>query len=117
MDIQSSRLANDVRLIQLSGRMDMKGVESIDLKFTALSSTEKAGVVVDFSQVDFLSSIGIRLLLTNARALQMRGGKMALLNPTPLVAEVLQTSGVDQWIPIFADLDAASSAVLAALQA
>ncbi len=105
MEINYSVLKNGVKLIQLAGRMDMKGVESIDLKFTAYASSEKAGVVVDLAQVSFLASIAIRLLLTNARALQARGGKLALLNPDPLVAQVLSTSGVDKMIPVFADLE------------
>lgn len=117
MEINYSVLKNGVKLIQLTGRMDMKGVESIDLKFTAYATSEKAGVVVDLAQVSFLASIAIRLLLTNARALQARGGKLALLNPDSLVAQVLSTSGVDKMIPVFADLEAACAHVLAGIQA
>ena len=116
MNIQLSELENGIKVIRLEGRMDMKGVESIDLKFNSYASTEKSGIVVDLSQVDFLSSAGIRLLLTNARAVQMRGGKMALLKPTFMVAEILATSGVEQWIPSYDHLEAACSAVLAEIK-
>jgi anti-anti-sigma factor len=66
---------------------------------------------VDLSQVPFLASIGIRILLTNARVLRQRGGRMALLNPQSMVEEVLKVTGIESIIPIFHDLEAASAAL------
>ncbi len=81
MQVQTSILDNDVKLIQLDGRLDLQGVMEVELKFTAYAASEKAGVVVDLSQVPFLASIGLRMLLTSAKAVQKRGGKMVLLIP------------------------------------
>ena len=91
----------------LSGRMDVAGAESIDQAFTSLAASHKAAVIVDLSEVDFLASIGIRTLLTSAKAQARRGGRLVLMNPQPMVASVLATAGVDTLIPIFADLEAA----------
>jgi len=111
MQITLSILENGVKLILLNGRLDMQGTGEIELKFTAYAATQKAGVVVDLSQVSFLASIGIRLLLTSARAVQQRGGKMALLNPISSVADVLAISGIRTIIPVFYNLDEACTEV------
>lgn len=114
MQINMTRLENGVKLITLDGRLDMQGVNEIDMKFTGLVSTEKAGVVVDLSGVPYLASIGIRSLLMNAKALNARGGKLVLLRPVPFVEDVLKTTGIAGIIPVFQELDAACTAALSA---
>ena len=93
--------------LTLSGRLDVAGAQAIDQAFTAQAASHKAAVIVDLSQVDFLASIGIRTLLTSAKAQAHRGGRLVLLKPQPMVERVLATAGVDTLIPIFDDLDAA----------
>src|SRR5262245_53161527 len=84
----------------LKGRLDIAGTQSVDLKFTAYTSTTREHVMVDLSEVDFISSIGMRLLATNAKALQAKGAKMILVNPQRVVADSLRMAGMDDLIPI-----------------
>ena len=93
--------------LYLNGRMDVAGTESIDQAFTSQAASHKAAVIVDLSEVGFLASIGIRTLLTSAKAQAHRGGRVVLLSPQPMVESVLATAGVDTLIPIFRELDAA----------
>lgn len=112
MRIEHRVLDNGVTLITLDGRLDMQGTQEIDLRFTALTATSKAAIVVDLSQVGFIASIGMRTLLSNAKALGKRGGKMVLYNPVPLVRETLATAGIDALIPMYDDYDQACAAAL-----
>ncbi len=116
MQVKLLILENGVKHIILDGRLDMQGVMEVELKFTAYASSEKAGVIADLSSVPFLASIGIRMLISSAKAVQNRGGKMVLLNPVPLVADVLTTTGISAIIPIFDDLDAACASVLSGMK-
>ena len=116
MQVKSSILDNGVKHIILDGRLDMQGVREVELKFTAYASSEKAGVVVDLSSVPFLASIGIGMLISSAKAVQNRGGKMVLLNPVPMVADLLTMMGINEIIPIFDDLDAACAGLLAGMK-
>ncbi len=111
MHLQTQELNDGITKINLAGRMDNAGVQGIDLQFTALTATKKAALVIDLSAVSFLASIGIRTLITNARALRQRGGKMILLNPQPLVDEVLKSAGVTSIIETLYDLQAACEAL------
>jgi anti-anti-sigma factor len=113
MNVQVQQMADGIDRVSLAGRLDSAGVEAIDHRLSALTATEAARVLVDLSQVSFLASIGIRSLLTNARALRKRGGRMALLSPQAVVEEVLKVTGIEAMIPIFHDLDAASAALKA----
>ncbi|GAB4240138.1 MAG: hypothetical protein OHK005_02080 [Candidatus Methylacidiphilales bacterium] len=74
--------------------MDMAGVQDIDLKFSAQTSAQKVSTVVDLSGVSFISSIGIRVLLQNAKALALAGKKLVLAGARNEVAEVLRIAGI-----------------------
>jgi anti-anti-sigma factor len=111
MDLQSRELESGILSISLAGRMDSAGTQQVDMRFTALSSTRKVPVLVDLSQVTFLASIGIRTLVTNARAQKRRGGVMVLYQPSGAVEEVLKSTGIDTIIPIAYDMESARKAL------
>lgn len=107
MNLTTEHLPNGVEKIALAGRLDTAGAQEIDLPFTRLTATRSALIVVDLSQVSFLASMGIRTLLANAKALGRRGGRMVLASPQPLVEEVLKIAGIDELIPVYADVASA----------
>jgi anti-anti-sigma factor len=111
MDISFEQLSDGIKLVKLAGRLDMMGAQSIDLKFTSGVATADAGVVVDLSGVSFLASLGIRTLISPAKALKARGGRMVLLNPQPLVVEVLKVSGLLGILPVYTELSEAVAAL------
>jgi len=110
MKIEAERLENNIQKISLAGRMDIQGVQEIDLKFTGHTANQTA-VIVDLSAVDFLSSIGIRTLLQSAKAVTSRNGRMVLLNPCESVTHILEMAGIDTLIPIHRSLEDARKAV------
>ena len=97
--------------IALSGRIDLQGVGDFDHEFTKQTVTRKKGVIVDMSGVDFLASIGMRTLITVAKALNRYSAKLVLLNPHPNVEEALTTAGFDQIMPIEHDFEKAVESV------
>src|SRR6185295_18758323 len=100
MEIQYSELQNNIKLVKLSGKLDFGGVGAIETRFVAYCGGENPRVLVDLSNVDFLGSIGIRLLALNAKSIANRGGRMFLLNPIPDVRSVLEVTGIPVVIPI-----------------
>lgn len=101
MKMEVNKLHNGVKEIVLEGRLDMAGSGEINSAFAIHSASERAPVLVDMSGVDFIDSIAMRMLITASKALTRQGGKMVLLNPQPMVAEVLQITGIDILLPIF----------------
>jgi anti-anti-sigma factor len=111
MEMLVEEIPGNVAHVKLRGRLDTAGADSIDLKFNAIAGSRRA-IIVDLSEVDFLASLGIRVLLLGARAVKNKGGKLVILSPGENVTTVLKTARTDTLIPIYADRDAALNAVL-----
>jgi anti-anti-sigma factor len=99
--------------VNLAGRLDIAGTDVISVPLAALAATDNRRVILDLSAVEFLASIGVRVILQNARAHHLRGGSLVLLAPSPLILEVLETAGVRHVVPIVPDLASAQSALAA----
>jgi anti-sigma B factor antagonist len=112
MELQYSELENRIRMLKPIGKLDIIGVGQIETKFAGYCAGDRVCVVVDLSEVDFLASIGIRLLTLTAKLVNIRGGKMVLLNPIPDVYHVLDVTGIPAIIPLYSDLEAAQAALL-----
>jgi anti-anti-sigma factor len=105
---------NDLRYIRLSGRLDILGTGEVETKFAALAATSKYRLVVDLSGVSFLASIGIRAIITNAKAQQQRGGRMVLfVGDNATVAKTIEATGIDTLVPMFSNLVDAEQAAAA----
>lgn len=109
MRLQYRELDSGIRLIRLSGALDIHGVSDVEREFVRCCSGENLCVLVDLSKVNYISSIGIPLLINSARALARRGGKMALLRPQRAVANILDLTGIPLIIPIYANLESAAA--------
>ncbi|HWE75536.1 MAG TPA: STAS domain-containing protein [Stellaceae bacterium] len=112
MEMSTEELPGGATLVVLRGRLDVAGASAIELKFNATAGARKA-MVVDLSGVNFVASMGMRLLLLVGKTMSARGGKMALLSPLPEVAAVLHTAGIDTVIPVCTTRDAAVAKVTA----
>lgn len=114
MSISHNDVGENLRKIVISGRLDMPGTDSIASQLVELAAAPKKGVVVDLSAVKFLASIGIRALISSAKAVQQRGGKMVLVvNDSSTVMMSLEATGVDELIPVFKDAADAERAAVA----
>ena len=114
MKLESELLAGDVQRVALEGRLDIDGVQAIDVRFTALTATRKANVVLDLTGVTLLASIGIRLLVTAARGQKGRGGKIVIACAQPPVKAVLVSAGINHVMPLYDDVESARKSFTAA---
>ena len=107
MELEYRELESGIRLIKLTGKLDMEGTTSIERQFTQYCAGENVFVLADLSRATFLSSIGIPLLVSNARAVASKGGRLAFLSPQPNVKSILEITGVSHVIRIYNDLETA----------
>ena len=110
--LETTILPSGINHITFVGRLDIEGVTKVEDKFAFSVMTESVPVLVDLSQVGFIASIGIRMLLMSAKALNRCGGRLVLYKPQPLVGEALATAGIDMLIPVYDDFDAACASLL-----
>jgi anti-anti-sigma factor len=102
MNLVVRELDNGITKVTLEGRLDVDGALKVDSEFTKIAG-ERKNLLVDLSNVPFIASLGIRTLITGAKATANNGGKLVLLNPQSNVEKVLRTSHIDTVLPIISD--------------
>ncbi len=110
MDIAQEDLGAGVHKVTLNGSFDIAGASDVDAPFSDISGS-KDKVIVDFSGVDFLASIGVRTIVKTAKAMGARGGKMAIVKPNDAAKRVLSSTGVDTIVHVVDDEAAALAAL------
>ncbi len=103
MEFDVTPIDGNINRVHLDGRMDSPGVDRIELRFSAAVVAGGRSAVIDLSDVSFLASMGIRLFIASARALQQKGAKLVLFGASEAVQSVLDTVALDQIIPIASD--------------
>jgi len=102
MSISYEDVGGELRRIVISGRLDIEGTNSVASQLAELTQAPKKGVVIDLSALKFLASIGIRAIITAAKTVKERGGKMVLVvDDGSTVRMSLKATGVDQLVPVF----------------
>jgi anti-anti-sigma factor len=80
--------------------LDVAGAAELDKQLMHVQPTD-GEVVVDLSDVTFMASSGLRILLKNAqRLLRDYKAELVVANPNETVVEVLKMSGFDKIITV-----------------
>lgn len=78
--------------VALSGELNTLTVGQIETKFTVLMSGDGQDVIVDMSEVSFITSLGIGMLISASKVVKRRNAKFVVLKPQPLVLNILEAS-------------------------
>jgi anti-anti-sigma factor len=111
MNLQIEEADGGITVVRLSGRLDIAGADAIGLRFTSATASAAQPTVVDLAGVEFIASMGLRLLISSARALGAKGRRMALFGAQPLVQAVFEDAALDQLMPVCATEAEAIAAV------
>jgi anti-anti-sigma factor len=88
VEMEVTALDGGLTKIVLSGRLDAPGVDRVEAPLVAVVVPGSHSAIVDISRVDFVASMGIRMLIMVARSLALRKAKLALYGARPMVNEV-----------------------------
>lgn len=98
MNIVEDRVGETITLT-IEGRVDTN--TSPELQSQILNSFQKVNsLILDFEQVDYVSSAGLRALLIGQKTAQSKKGKMTLRNVHEVVMNVLNMSGFSNILTI-----------------
>lgn len=101
MPLKIAAEAGTTRLT-LDGRLDAAGCEKLETQFTAAISAAQGSILVDLTGVDYIGSLGIRLLISTARTVKRRGFRMVIVGAQPQPSDVFETVALADLIPIAA---------------
>ena len=97
-----------VGIIALTGRIDATTASSFETSCRELLDSGAKKVVVDLGGVEYISSAGLRVILTMVKA---AAATLAFCSMQSMVAEVFKISGFSSMLPIYATRDEAVSAL------
>ena len=89
----------NVTVLTISGRVDSKNAALIEAKILKTIESGLDKLIIDLVNLDYISSAGLRVLLITAKKMRQFGGRFALANLRPQIAEVMQVSGFTAIIP------------------
>jgi anti-sigma B factor antagonist len=85
-----------VAVISVSGRIDTSTSTQFEETINDLVDKGHFNLVMDFDEVDFLSSSGLRILVTTRKKLREMGGDIVLANPSQRAADSVEIAGLDK---------------------
>jgi len=94
-------------VVCVTGRMDAVSSPDFEKAMDAWLEKGETMFIVDCCNLEYISSSGLRSILTIAKKLKARNGKILLASLTSVVKEVFEISGFSTIIPIYDSLEAA----------
>ncbi|MBI5520624.1 MAG: STAS domain-containing protein [Desulfovibrio sp.] len=87
-------------VLAVAGRMDTLTAPEFETRCAACLEAGNKRLVVDLAGLEYISSAGLRSILSAAKKLKAAGGDMAFCALTGIVAEVFAVSGFNKLLPV-----------------
>jgi len=100
----------NVAIVIPKGRVDGATAKVLEDKLLATVGAESK-VVVDFGEIDYISSAGLRVILMAAKAAKSKGVTLALCSMKGPIRQVFDISGFSKLLNIVGDRAQATAAV------
>ena len=106
MQVLASRLG-DTHVLALMGRLDSDAAPDFEQRCLRATEGEARTLVLDLSKLDYLSSAGLRTILSAGKALEANGGKLVLCVPKGPTRQIIEASGFHKLFPMCTSLEEA----------
>ena len=104
MQIQEEK-QNEVHIFKLEGRLDSNTSPTFEEKVADAIGKGAKQMIIDFENLEYLSSAGLRVILKTTKDLKRKEGKLVLCSMADYVKEVFEISGFDSFLPITTSRD------------
>jgi anti-sigma B factor antagonist len=92
---------DDFQIIHIEGHLDTNTAPDAEAAINKILDDGGKKLLIDFADVAYVSSAGLRVLLATAKKLKIVGGDMRLCGLNPTVQEVFDISGLSTIFSIF----------------
>lgn len=94
----------------LTGRLTQAESEEL-LRRLASQLTGKAGVLLDLSEVEYMSSSAVGAVVCLCQQVRLAGGRMAVAAPDERVHTLLEVAGLNQLLELCRSVEEAAEAI------
>ena len=98
----STERIDDVLSADVEGRIDGSNVVQFEEAVRVAIEDSDRAVIMNFENLVYISSAGLRAILLTAKSLQNRDAKLLLCSLSDRIREVFEISGFDKILPIHA---------------
>lgn len=88
-------------VVGLRGRLDSAGTPSFEQAMKGLVSAHEQRVLLDCTELRYVSSVGLGVMIDSAKALQAGGGTLSIAGPNQHVRSVFEIVGFFSLFEIF----------------
>jgi len=99
---------DEIRIINASGRMDAATSRDVEVALTSLIDAGAKKIVFNASELTYISSSGLRVILASLKKVRQGGGDLALAAMQQAPSEVIKMTGFDR---IFSMYDTVQQAI------
>jgi anti-anti-sigma factor len=100
-------IKGDVVIFKLEGRLDATTCAQLEAKVTEIVDAKKHKLIFNLQNMDYLSSAGMRVLLSVTKKFKALNGKFIVSSPTDDVMEIIKMAGFNQILHIVSSEDKA----------
>ncbi|MCC6625203.1 MAG: STAS domain-containing protein [Deltaproteobacteria bacterium] len=94
-------MERDVAILAIEGHLDTKTAKEAEDTINATIDGGAKKLCVDFAKLEYISSVGLRVLLATMKKLKKAGGKLHMCGMNATVDEVFKISGFSGIFSIF----------------
>ncbi|MFA6502531.1 MAG: STAS domain-containing protein, partial [Parachlamydiales bacterium] len=92
---------DSIIILRLLGRIDASSSSLLQNKLGVLFDEGRKVVLLDFSNIDYLSSAGIRVLLTFTQKYKEKKGRLGVFSLTEDVLDIIKVTGFNKILNIY----------------
>jgi len=91
-------------VVKFIGRLDGTTYAECDAKINALLIPATRDIMFDMTNLDYISSMGLRIILTTRKFIESNGGKVHMINMQPQIEKVFKIANMLEGMTIFASI-------------
>ncbi len=107
MTIAPTALQDGVFALRVAGRLDSVTSPELERSCEHWTGTGIRKLVLDFSELEYISSAGLRAVLLASKNMRLKGGEVALCGVVGVVRQVMDMSGFSASFPIYDSVEVA----------
>jgi anti-sigma B factor antagonist len=94
-------------VVTLNGRLDGVTYADCEAKITSILLPSTKSIMFDMSKLDYISSMGLRIILKTRQFIESHGGIVSVVNMQPQIKKVMEIVNLLRGMTLFASIEEA----------
>jgi anti-sigma B factor antagonist len=96
-------------VVTLNGRLDGTTCEACETKINSILIPETKAIMFDMTYLDYISSMGLRIVIKTRKFIEGHGGSVSIINMQPQIEKVFEIANLLRGMTLFASIKEADT--------